>query len=137
MAILDREAISKELKFKTVRSSGSGGQHVNKVATKVELYFEIFKSKALSEEEIQIISQTYNARINSTGVFMLSSGETRSQLRNKEKVKERLFHLLEAALVPVKERKATRIPNAVKRKRIEDKRRQSQKKTNRRPPAID
>jgi ribosome-associated protein len=134
--ILDKDGIQGELSYKAVRSSGSGGQHVNKVATKVELSFDLFSSSYLSEGQKQRLSKTYASRLTKSGVLVLSSGETRSQLRNKELVTQRFFHLLEAGLKPQKKRKATSIPKAVKRKRLEEKRRHSDKKSSRRPPRM-
>ena len=110
---------------------------MNKVATKVELSFDLLSSNYLSEEQKQKLSKTYASRLTKMGVLVLSSGETRSQLRNKELVTQRFFHLLEAGLKTQKRRKPTHIPKALKRKRQEDKRRHSDKKTNRKPPRID
>ncbi|WP_317047351.1 alternative ribosome rescue aminoacyl-tRNA hydrolase ArfB [Winogradskyella aurantiaca] len=134
--ILDKKGIGRELKFKAIRSSGSGGQHVNKVATKVELSFDLQSSLFLSVDQKQKLIQTYASMLSKEGVLRLSSGKTRSQLRNKELVTQRLFDLLEAGLKTQKKRKSTTVPRAVKRKRQEDKRRHSDKKSSRKPPKI-
>jgi ribosome-associated protein len=134
--MFDKEAVLSELEFKAVRSSGSGGQHVNKVATKVELSFDIENSQFLSEVQKDLLKKQYKNRISKEGLLSLSSDETRSQLRNKEKVINRFLELLEAGLRPQKKRKPTRIPAGVKKKRLESKKRQSEKKINRKPPKI-
>ncbi|MEM1001763.1 MAG: alternative ribosome rescue aminoacyl-tRNA hydrolase ArfB [Bacteroidota bacterium] len=135
--ILDKQGILNELKFKAVKSSGSGGQHVNKVATKVELTFDLSTTNSLSDEQKQRLFKKYGSKLTKDGVLILTSGETRSQLRNKQLVTERLFQLLEAGLRIEKKRKATKVPKAVKRKRLEDKRRHADKKSSRKPPRIE
>jgi ribosome-associated protein len=134
--MFDKEAVLSELEFKATRSSGSGGQHVNKVATKVELSFNIESSQYLSELQKSLLKKRYKNRISKHGVLSLSSDATRSQLRNKEKVIGRFLELLEAGLQPQKKRKTTKIPATEKKKRLENKKRQSEKKINRRPPKI-
>ena len=126
-----------ELIFKAVRSSGSGGQHVNKVATKVILYYDVTNSKHLTEEEKIKVQSFLSNRINKEGVLVLSSDQSRSQLKNKTTVIRRFLNLIEQSLKEEKERKKTKIPLAVKRKRLENKRKDSEKKANRRPPKLD
>ena len=134
---MDLEVLKPELIYKAVRSSGSGGQNVNKVATKVELYFHIENSLVLSDEEKEKIAESLKNRINKPGVLMLSSDESRSQLKNKNLVTQRFIELLTEALKEEKERKPTKIPKSVKRKRLENKRKNAEKKSNRKPPKID
>lgn len=134
---MDLEVLKPELIYKAVRSSGSGGQNVNKVATKVELYFHIENSLVLSDEEKEKIAESLKNRINKQGVLMLSSDESRSQLKNKNLVTQRFIELLTEALKEEKERKPTKIPKSVKRKRLENKRKNAEKKSNRKPPKID
>jgi len=134
---VDAENLISELTFKAVRSSGSGGQHVNKVATKVVLSFDIFNSRHLSEDEkIKLLSFLSN-RINKSGILVLSSGQNRSQLKNKIDVTKRFLNLIELGLKQEKERKQTKIPKSAKRKRLEIKRKISEKKANRKPPKLD
>jgi ribosome-associated protein len=78
--MFDKEAVLSELEFKAVRSSGSGGQHVNKVATKVELSFDIENSQFLSEVQKDLLKKQYKNRISKEGLLILSSDERRSQL---------------------------------------------------------
>ena len=134
---MDAENLISELTFKAVRSSGSGGQHVNKVATKVVLSFDILNSSHLSEDEkIKLLSFLSN-RINKSGILVLSSGQNRSQLKNKIDVTKRFVNLIELGLKQEKERKQTKIPKSAKRKRLEIKRKISDKKANRKPPKLD
>ena len=131
---MDRPQLLSELQFKMARSSGSGGQHVNKVATKVVLSFNLPDSQGLSDQQKELLSQRLASRLTSSGYLQLHCGETRSQLRNKRLVIQRFFALLEQGLREEKPRKPSKIPKAVLKKRREDKRRQSQKKANRKPP---
>lgn len=134
---MDFSELLKEVKYKAVRSSGSGGQNVNKVATKVQLYWDLINSEFLYEEDKEKIQLYFTSRINSKGVLILSCDETRSQLRNKKTVTERFIEELKKSLIEEKERVPTKIPKAVKQKRLKNKRRNSEKKANRKPPSID
>ncbi|WP_412559770.1 alternative ribosome rescue aminoacyl-tRNA hydrolase ArfB [Winogradskyella sp. MIT101101] len=134
---MDAEALKSELTYKAVRSSGSGGQNVNKVASKVVLYFDLEASSVFNEEEKELLRAFFSNRLNKKGVLILSSDESRSQFRNKALVTQRFLELVEEGLKEDKERKPTKIPKAVKRKRLENKRKNSEKKANRKPPKID
>ena len=134
---MDAEALKSELTFKAVRSSGSGGQNVNKVASKVVLYFNLNASSVFSVEEKERLQDFFSNRLNKQGVLILTSDESRSQFRNKAIVTQRFFELVEEGLKEEKKRKPTKVPNAVKRKRLDNKRRNSEKKANRKPPKID
>ena len=134
---MDFSELLKEVKYKAVRSSGSGGQNVNKVATKVQLYWDIVNSEFFDDVNKEKIQLYFSNRINSKGVLILSCDETRSQLRNKTTVTERFIEELNASLIEEKERIPTKIPKAVKQKRLKNKRRNSEKKANRKPPSID
>ncbi len=83
---MNKEIILKELQFKAVRSSGAGGQHVNKVSSKVELYFNIVTTLSFSDLEKQLLLKNLSTRITQQGVLKISSSESRSQHTNKEKV---------------------------------------------------
>ena len=134
---MDAENLISELTFKAVRSSGSGGQHVNKVATKVVLSFDILNSSYLSEDEKIKLLSFLNNRINKSGILVLSSDQNRSQLKNKIDVTKRFVNLVKLGLKQEKERKQTKIPKSAKRKRLEIKRKISEKKANRKPPKLD
>lgn len=133
---LDYEGIRSELRFKAARSSGSGGQHVNKVSTKVLLYFNILESQILTEEQQHLVMEALATRITKKGVLMLSCSDTRSQAKNKELVTKRFFYILEEGLKEDKERKPTKIPKAVKQKRLDSKRKHAEKKAQRKPPKL-
>ncbi|WMW77577.1 alternative ribosome rescue aminoacyl-tRNA hydrolase ArfB [Flavobacterium sp. 20NA77.7] len=133
---MNKEVILTEISFKAVRSSGAGGQNVNKVATKVILTFLIFKSKGLTEDEITLLQTKLQTKISQEGVFQLACDEDRSQLKNKELAIKRFFDVLKKALQKPKERKATKIPRAVKEKRLTAKKEISALKQNRKKPNI-
>lgn len=133
---MNKEVILTEISFKAVRSSGAGGQNVNKVATKVILNFLIFKSKGLTEDEITLLQTKLQTKISQEGVFQLACDEDRSQLKNKELAIKRFFDVLKKALQKPKERKATKIPRAVKEKRLTAKKEISALKQNRKKPNI-
>ena len=127
---------SSEWKFSAVRSSGAGGQNVNKVNTRVELRFPIAKSQQLSENEKNLLYKKLKNRINSENELILSCQSERSQLRNKQKVIERFFDILAESLKQEKHRIATKRTNASRLKRIESKKLQASKKERRKPPML-
>lgn len=129
---MDKAALIKELTFTTSRSGGAGGQHVNKVATKVELLFHVENSKVLTDEQKQLILHKLKNRINNLGIFRLQSDTTRSQLKNKEIAIERFLSLIEKALTPKIVRKKTNPSKASKEQRLTEKRKLSEKKSSRR-----
>lgn len=129
---MDKDKIIQELDFKAVRSSGAGGQNVNKVSSKVVLTFNPEESQALTEEEKFLIEHKLANRLNANKTLVMQCDEDRSQLRNKDIVIKRFLQLIENALRIEKPRVPTKIPKAVIKKRIENKRRQSEKKDSRR-----
>jgi ribosome-associated protein len=131
---MNKESIIKELDFKAVRSSGAGGQNVNKVSSKVVLTFNLPTSNSLSEEEKALAEVNLASKLTNDKVLILQCDEDRSQLRNKEIIVKRFLQLMESSLKVAKERKPTKIPRGVIRKRIEGKRRQADKKQSRRRP---
>jgi ribosome-associated protein len=128
--LLNRD-FTAELQFSASRSSGPGGQNVNKVSTKMELRFHVASSALLSEEEKAMVVEKLGNRINLAGELVLVSQSERSQSQNKEKVTEKFFTLLAKALTPRKKRKPTRPSRASKEERLEKKRQQSEKKERR------
>ncbi|WP_425656454.1 alternative ribosome rescue aminoacyl-tRNA hydrolase ArfB [Tenacibaculum ascidiaceicola] len=128
---MNKEQLLKELNFKAVRSSGAGGQHVNKVSSKVELNFTIEDSLGLSDKEKALLLKNLANRLSKEHTLILSSQESRSQHRNKELVTERFFNLLAQALVVPKVRKATKPKKAAIAKRLDAKKQQAEKKENR------
>lgn len=123
-----------ELQFKAVRSSGAGGQNVNKVASKVVLFFDLKNSLALSEEEKVRLETKLASRLTSDLVLILNCDEDRSQLKNKAIVSKRFLDIITAGLHIPKIRKATKIPKSFIRKRIKDKKNVSEIKKSRRKP---
>jgi ribosome-associated protein len=134
---MEQEKILSELNFKAVRSSGAGGQNVNKVSSKVVLTFDLNASQALSEEEKVRIETKLAARLTSDSILILNCDEDRSQLKNKAIVTKRFLDLIKKALVVTKPRKATKVPKAVIKKRIKNKKNLSEIKANRKKPEVE
>ncbi|MEH6534908.1 MAG: alternative ribosome rescue aminoacyl-tRNA hydrolase ArfB [Psychroserpens sp.] len=135
--MFDEHAILHELGFKAIRSSGAGGQHVNKTSSKVELTFDLENSQVLLEEQKAVLRTNLLTRLTKANVLIMQCGESRSQHKNKSIIIHRFLELLKANLVEDKERIPTKIPRAVVRKRLTNKRKNSVKKTNRKPPEVD
>lgn len=128
-----QEMLNKEVGYRTSRSSGAGGQHVNKVSTKVELVFDVDASRVLTEEQKAVIHTKLKNRISREGLLTLQCDETRSQVKNKEIVFERFITLIKEALKPEKERKPTKPTKASVEKRLKEKKKKSEKKDFRKP----
>ena len=116
-----RDCLTRELKFRTSRSSGPGGQHVNKTESRVELLWRPEESSCLNEEQKAIVKARLKKRINEEGVMVLASEKYRSQYRNKEELVERFVGLILTSLIPLKKRKPTRPTLASREKRIREK----------------
>ncbi|MCR8666951.1 aminoacyl-tRNA hydrolase [Aestuariibaculum sp. M13] len=133
----NKEALIQELNFKAIRSSGSGGQHVNKVSSKVELSFSLNDSVVFDDIQKTRLEKKLQNRLTNDGVLILQCGESRSQHKNKELVIKRFLDMMENVLIVQKKRVPTKIPKSVIRKRIKSKRNQSLKKENRKKPDLD
>ncbi|NGY36327.1 aminoacyl-tRNA hydrolase [Flavobacterium sp. XN-5] len=134
---METHKIIAELQFKAVRSSGAGGQNVNKVSSKVVLSFDLLKSQALSEEEKLLLETNLASRLTSDLVLILNCDEDRSQIRNKDIVIKRFLDVIKKGLEVPKIRKVTKIPKSAIRKRIKNKKNISQIKQNRQKPKLD
>lgn len=114
----DIKFLETEITFKTSRSGGAGGQHVNKVSTKVELDFDISASRILTDEQKEILLEKLSSRLTNDGVLQIVSQSERSQLRNKKAALDKFDELITEAFKVRKKRKATKIPKGVKEKRL-------------------
>lgn len=126
--LLDFDALLAECTFTAVRSGGKGGQNVNKVSSKVILFFTLPNSIVLTDEQKQLISENLISRINKDGVLQLSSSVERSQLDNKKRVQEKFIRLISGALEVRAERIETQVPRSSKLRRRDEKQRISEKK---------
>lgn len=133
---MDKEKIISEVTFKAVRSSGAGGQNVNKVSSKVVLTFDLNASQSLSEEEKELISSKLKSKLTLENILILNCDEDRSQLKNKEIVTKRFLEIITKALIIPKTRKPTKIPRSVIEKRLKNKASNSEIKQNRRKPDL-
>jgi len=131
---MEWNTILKELTYRTSRSSGAGGQHVNKTETKVELLFDVMGSAGLSDEEKEFVKSKLASRISDEGLLAVSSQKSRSQLDNKDNAIEKLNHLLVKALTPVAKRIRTKPDKGAIEERLAEKKMQAEKKLARKKP---
>lgn len=131
---MDEKQLIQEADYKAVRSSGAGGQNVNKVSSKVELHFILGESKALTEDEKERALKKLSSRLTNSGELILQCDESRSQHKNKEIVTRRFVNLIRSSLVKPKVRKKTKTPRAAKLKRLREKKMLSEKKSARKDP---
>jgi ribosome-associated protein len=126
-----------ELDYRATRSGGPGGQHVNTSSTRIEVWWDVRSSPALSEDQRARLLERLSNRLDGMGRLRVVASESRSQLRNREAATERLRQLVAAALVVRKPRKRTKPSRAAKAARLETKRRRSALKRDRRTPPHD
>lgn len=127
----DLQSLLNECRFEATRSSGSGGQNVNKVSTKVILLLNVLDSQVLSPEQKEIFLSELHTRISKYSIFRISSGRERTQLANRKLVVEKFFKLVEKAFETEEERIATKPTRSSKLRRIESKKVISGKKADR------
>jgi len=125
------EIISSELNFKAVRSSGAGGQNVNKVSSKIVLIFDVANSQGLNENEKLLLYTKLKTKISQENLLILTCDEDRSQFKNKKIIIKRFFEMIENALVFPKVRKATKISKGANEKRIQEKKKAGEIKAGR------
>ena len=126
-----------ELDVRVSRSSGAGGQHVNKTSSRVEIFWNIVGSRAVSEEQRGRLREKLASRLTTEGSIRVIASDMRSQSRNRELAEERLAALVRRALVIPRKRRATKPTRAAKEARLDSKKRHSTKKRDRRDTVID
>ena len=131
------ELLLSELTFKSIRSSGSGGQHVNKVSSKVELHFNLKNSRVLSDNQKERLLTSLKTRLTKDKILVLQCDESRSQYRNKVLVIKRFVELIKKGLKVPKKRKPTKVPKSAIKKRLQSKRIQSERKASRKKPDLE
>ena len=134
---MNKTDILKELKFKAVRSGGAGGQHVNKVSTKIELFFDVNTSNALSEKEKERLLLKLGHRLTKENILLLQCDESRSQHKNKDLAIKRFLEVIDNALKIPKKRRKTKPSRSSIEKRLRSKKKAAQKKVNRGKPDLD
>ena len=126
-----------ELEEHFILSSGAGGQNVNKVASAVQLRFDVLHSCSLSDDVRLRLIRLAGHRLTKDGVLILTARESRDQARNRETARIRLAELIRRAAIAPKPRKPTKLPKAAKQRRLDDKKRQAQAKRRRARPVDD
>ncbi len=129
--------IIKELNFKATRSSGAGGQHVNKTSSKIELTFDLKNSFSLSENEKELLTAKLSSKLTKENLLILFCEETRSQHRNKDIAIKRFLSVLKTNLMRPKKRRITKPSKGAMTRRVETKKRTSFKKALRKKPKFD
>lgn len=133
---MNKETLLKELKYKAIRSSGAGGQHVNKVSSKVVLSFDIANCEGLSSQEKKRLYKSLASRLTNDKILLLSCEESKSQLQNKTKVIKRFFDMILAGLfVPKKRLKSKPSKASIIRMKDKKRKRGDLKKSRRKPDA--
>ncbi len=125
---MNTELMIKELKFKAVRSGGAGGQHVNKVSSKIELTFDLENSESFTEEEKALLIQKLKSKLTKDNILLLQCDESRSQHKNKEIAIDRFLNIISGGLKVQKPRKETKPSKSSILKRLEKKKKTALKK---------
>jgi len=126
-----------ELQARATRSSGAGGQHVNKTSSRIQLSWNVATSAALDDEQRDRLLRKLSPRLTADGTLTITVSDTRSQHRNREIAEERLQGVVRSALAVPKKRRPTKPSRAAKEKRLGEKKLRSQKKKNRRADPLD
>lgn len=131
IATMKNLGLESEISFKTSRSGGAGGQHVNKVATKVELSFSINNSKILTQDQKKVLLENLSNKLTKDGILLITAQSERTQLGNKKVVLKKFYKILGRALAPTKKRIATKPSKASKEKRLLTKKKRAEIKKQR------
>jgi len=131
------DKLIKELSFKAMRSSGAGGQHVNKVSSKVELTFDLDNSKELTSKQKELLNNRLATKLTKNNLLILQCDDSRSQHKNKEIVIKRFLNMITSGLIRPKKRKATKPSKSAVQKRLKSKKKLSDKKSTRKKPDIE
>ncbi|MDG1039815.1 MAG: alternative ribosome rescue aminoacyl-tRNA hydrolase ArfB [Polaribacter sp.] len=134
---MNTEKLIKELNFKATRSSGAGGQHVNKVSSKIELFFDVENSNEFSKEQKILLFKNLATRLTKENMLLLTCDESRSQHKNKELVIKRFLEIIKLGLIVPKKRKPTKPSKASIKRKAENKRKQALKKSMRKKPNLE
>ena len=134
---MDKTIIVSELSYRTARSSGAGGQHVNKVSSKVVLSFSIDESQGLNNREKRLLKKALSSRLTNSGVLNISSDESKSQHQNKDKAIKRFLEIITKGLIVPKRRIATKPTKGSKKRTAEAKKRRGEIKSLRKKPRLD
>ena len=126
-----------ELDVRVSRSSGAGGQHVNKTSSRVEIFWNVLESRALDDAQRSRLREKLASRLTTDGSIRVVASDMRSQSRNRELAEERLADLVRRALIIPKKRRATKPSRAAKEARLESKKRHSTKKAERGKTSFD
>ena len=127
----------RELEMRATRSSGAGGQHVNKTSSRVEIEWNVRSSSALDDEQKERVITRLASRLSDDGTLRIVASDTRSQLRNREAAEERLTETIRKALIVPRKRKPTRRPRAANEARLDEKKKHSERKRERKRPITD
>ena len=138
LAVNDSLSIPRsELDVRVSRASGAGGQHVNKTSSRVEIFWNISGSRALSDEQRTRLLEKLSSRLTTEGSIRVVASDMRSQSRNRDLAEERLVETVRRALIIPRKRRPTKPTRAAKEARLETKKRHSNKKRERRNPSLD
>jgi len=135
--MMHKENLIKELQFKAIRSSGAGGQHVNKVSSKIELTFDVINSQHLSLNQKETLQEKLSNRINKEGILILFCDESRSQHKNKALIVKRFIEIISDALKRKKVRRPTKPTRSSISKKENNKKKISDKKKLRKKPRLE
>ena len=127
----------RELEMRATRSSGAGGQHVNKTSSRIELEWNVRSSSAIDDEQKERIARRLASRLTEDGTLRIVASDTRSQLRNREAAEKRLAETVRKGLIVPKKRKPTRRPRAANEARLDEKKKHSERKRERKRPITD